>query len=357
MTTLHDPSSVALRFSRRWWLEKAHTLLWVVLVTLLIWVYADMEFTDEMKLKADLVLHTGESRTVTLLGEKQFDLTFTLSGSKTALIQFRHELTGRGAVLSYDVSQDYAAGERLVPAAALLEKVAGLARRGITIKDVQPEAVPVQLDRLVVVPDVPVDLDAPGATFQIQGKTPVVELLVAESRWKAIQDRLKGQPPRLKTVPVDLKTLAAGRTVTAEVQPLLEGEPIASAPRQVTFFATLLSSRATQEVTLPVKLLSPTAWAEAGNPTWQEYVFVPSDVSNWRPRLVIEGEPKDLKPENVQAWIELTDDDKKGTAAWLTRDVVVSFPPGSTLRLVGPAPKVQFRLEKRKPLAAPPTLP
>lgn len=358
MTPVHDPSEPqSIPFSRQWWLAKAHTAFWVVLATLLIWIYADMEFTDEAKLKANLSLGTGGSKTVVLLGETQFDLSFTLSGSKTALVQFRHDLTAKGSVLSYDVSQEYAPGEALVQTAALLEKAAGLARRGIAIKDIQPEAIPVKLDRLIVIPDVPVDLDAQGATFQLKGETPKVELRVAESRWKIIQERLKGQPPRLRTVPVDMEELAPDKPVVAEINPVLEAQPVTPARKTVTFHVEVISSRMTEDIPVTVKLLCPANWSEASNATWQEYVFVPNAVSNWRPRLALEGDPKDLKPENVQAYIELTDDDKKATAAWLTRDVVVSFPPEVRLRPVGPAPKVQFRLEKRKPAAAPPAIP
>lgn len=355
MTPMHHERTEpqAERFSRRWWLGKAHTAFWVILATLLIWVYADMEFTDEVKLQANLSLTTGESQTIALLGETRFDLKCTLSGSKTALLQLRHDLTAEGSVLTYDVSQEYSPGDTLVPAATLLEKAAHLAQRGITIKDVQPEAIPLKLDRLVTIPDVPVDLDAQGATFELTGETPKVNLRVAESRWKSIRERLNGQPPRLRTVPVELKEPEIDKTVEAEVSPILEGETIATNPKSVFFKVTVSSSRMLGEVIVTVKLLCPSGWAEAEDATWEDYVFVPNTASNWRPTLSIEGEVKDIKPENVQAYIELTDDDKKGTAAWLTRDVTVSFPPEVQLRLVGPTPKVQFRLEKRKPAVAP----
>ena len=75
---------------------------------------------------------------------------------------------------------------------------------------------------------------------------------------------------------------------------------------------------------------------------------MPSSASDWRPKLKIQGKPKDLKPENVWAYIKLTDDDKKATDAWLTRELIVSFSPDANLKLQGPTPKMQFRLEKRK---------
>ena len=42
--------SESQRFSRPWWTEGFKTLLWVAVVTVLIWVYADMRFTDHRTL-------------------------------------------------------------------------------------------------------------------------------------------------------------------------------------------------------------------------------------------------------------------------------------------------------------------
>ena len=316
-----------------------------------------MEFTDQVKLKATLALNTGESKTVALLGETQFELTFTLSGSKTALVQFRQDLTAKGSVLNYDVSQEYSPDDDLIPAEKKKKKAAGLTQRGITIKDISPQAIPIHLDRLIPKRDIPVELDAQGATFRLKGETPTVDVWVPESRWNRIRERLKSQSLRLRTKPVDLKELSTEEPIVAEVNAFLEGESVIVSEKTVTFDVEILSSRVTEEMVVTIRLLTPTAWAENENATWQNYVFVPNPASDWRPKLKIEGEPKNLKPENVSAYLELTDDDKKGTDAWLTRDVVVSFPPESQLRLAGPAPKVQFRLEKRKTPVAAPTIP
>jgi hypothetical protein len=42
------------RFSRTWWLSRSRNALFVALVTVLVWVYADVEFTDQMELTATL---------------------------------------------------------------------------------------------------------------------------------------------------------------------------------------------------------------------------------------------------------------------------------------------------------------
>ncbi len=356
MTPLHERTEHRVaRFSRRWWIGCAHSLFWVALATILIWIYADMEFTDEAELNIKLDL---KSKTVALLGDERYDLEVVLSGAKTALETFRDDLTACESVLTYDVSQEYGTGKTLIPAAVLLERAAGLQRRGISVKDIQPEAISLHLDKLISIPDVPIELDAQGAKYKVLQEPPKVTIHVAESRWAKIQELLNGQPVKLKTKPVDLKNRSAEKPILAEIHPFLEGIIVTPAVKTVTFHVEILSQRVTEEIPVTVRLLTPIDWAQADNPTWRDYVFVPNPASDWRPRLKIEGEPKHLAPENVRAYIPLTDDDKKGTDAWLPRDVVVAFPPQTDLRLIGPAPKVQFRLEKRKPTVAPlPALP
>jgi hypothetical protein len=360
MTSAYEPfEEKTPRFSRRWWLESAHTLFWVVLATVLIWIYADMEFTDEAKLKVTLQLNAGESKTVGLLPPTEQELAFTVSGSHTSLERFRSDLAARGAVLTLDVSQEYAPGQAPIPAGELLEKAAQLRRRGLKIENIKPEAIPVHLDTLQIIQDVPVELDAVGAAFKLTHEPPKVEIRIPESRWKRIQKLLHDRSPKLKTLPVDLKEYPEGREVpiTAEINPILEGEKIDVVDKTVGFLVDIISPLVTAEAQVSIQVLAPASWAEADGNTWDGYMFVPNPASDWRPKLKIEGEPKDVKPENVWAYIRLTDDDKKSTDAWLTRDVIVSFSPQVKLRLLGPTPKVQFRLEKRKASAVTPPIP
>ena len=99
------PADVS-RFSRRWWIAGLHTLFWVVLVTVLIWIYADMEFTDTAKIIATIKLDTGESGQLELLSRTELPVEFEISGSRSSLEDFQRELDEAGALLSYDVSRN-----------------------------------------------------------------------------------------------------------------------------------------------------------------------------------------------------------------------------------------------------------
>ena len=72
---LYTPS--APRFSLAWWAEGGRNFFFVALVTLLIWVYADMDVADKGNFQATVVLTTGDSADVELLPPREVEINFT----------------------------------------------------------------------------------------------------------------------------------------------------------------------------------------------------------------------------------------------------------------------------------------
>ncbi len=311
-----------------------------------------MRFTAQEEFNITLVLDTGQSKKFVLLPPSEHQLSVEISGSQTSLEKFRRELNSKESTLFYDVSHEYFPGQGPVPADELLKKAAGLKQLGITIKSIKPKAIDLNLDKLLTIKDIPVDLDATGAKLQTPPAPRKVTIRVAETKWKEIETQLKGQPAKLKTKPVDLSKRLSGEDiqVEADISPFIEGVEVAPVTESVTFTVRIISPLVTKEIPVTVQILTPADWAQSDNTIWGEFEFVPNAASDWRPKLKIQGQPKDLKPENVWAYIKLTDDDKKATTAWLTRELIVSFSPDANLKLQGPTPKMQFRLEKRKEL-------
>ena len=343
------------RFSKKWFLVGLRNLFWIVMVTALIWIYADMEFTDTATITAILKLNTGESQQLELLSIKEYSLKFEISGSKSSLEEFQRELAAKGTVLSYDVSQNYKAGEKLIPSAELLEAATRLREKGVTIKNVQPRAIELDLDTIMRKTGVPVELQATGAKFEVLSAAQTVDIMVPASRWAKIEKKLGGKLPKLITKPVDLSSFQPGTTnkIKAEVLRNIAGISVTPVPDTVTFDVQIIRTSTSKKILVSVQILTPAAWAETKDTTWENYVLTRQAPADWRPELQIEGSPKDLKPENVIAYIKLTDEDKRQTS-WNEREVIVSFPPKMNLKLIGSPPKLEFRLEKRKAaLAAP----
>lgn len=328
-------------------------LLWVLLVTLLLWVYADLEFTGEMGLTVTVRLSMGTSENMFLLSKKDHEIDFKITGSRYRLERFRTAITKRGNTIEYDPTADYEVSPepRLVSSAELITRSANAADlpvEGLTIHGCKPETVPLWLDSIRKKEGVPVRLNYSGAELSSPPRPAEVSVMVPSSRWEAVETLLKNDEFALDTVTVDLGVYNPGtHEVTAEVNPIIEDIKVTVVPRTVTYEVEIENPISTEEIQVQVGLLTPWKWGSLEDSTWRDYVLVRSPDSNWRPVLEISGSEKYLKPENVRAYIVLAEEDKKPVESWLEREVTVSFPPDSGLQLLSPAPKVKFRLEKR----------
>lgn len=337
------------RFSGTWWLRCTHTLFWITMITILVWIYADVKYTDQIELKATLKLTTGESQK-TLHSPCEHLITFTLTGGQAALERFRSSLAQQESVLTLDISQDFTPGEdSTVETRKLLEKAAGLQKLGITIKNIQPPYIAVRLDSIIQIEGIDVELDSHGAELVSRPAPQKADIFVSQSKWDKILAALGESKPVLKTKQVDLKNHPRGvQEITEKILPMIEGIDVSRVdPEKATFKVNIINPTEAKKIRVRVQVLAPPAWGEeAEDSTWKKYGLVRKPASNWEPELQIDGLQKDLVAENIFAFIRLTEDDKKPTGSWLSRDVVVVFPAEKNLKLVGPAPKVMFKLQK-----------
>ena len=104
----------------------------------------------------------------------------------------------------------------------------------------------------------------------------------------------------------------------------------------------------TKQLLVSVGTISPPAWSWDG--TWDKYKLQgEADSLEWRKEITIRGAKKDLdriEAKDIDAYIELTEDDKE-PVSWLSRPLIVSFPPGLAVELVGDPPAVSFKLVER----------
>ncbi len=345
------PGETPPAFSRHWWLGGLRNLIWVALVTILIWVYADMEFIDtETFSSVTLTLETPSNPKLTLLGPREHTVSFEVAGSQTSLEALRQQLEEAGSNITYDVARDYGQGQTIVPLRDLLSQAIDLP--GITIESTDPEAITLDLDPIITVSDVPVELQWTGAKLDPPPEPETVSITVPRSRW----EQANITAPRLKTQVVDLSRYQAGlQNVRGEINPFIGDVRVTPVPPSVSFRAQIVNPLASEDIPTTVQVLCPSTWGEPGDTTWQEYELIRDETgdSDWRPDLKIIGPRQNLLPENVTAYIQLTEDDKKPVGSWLVQDVKVVFKPGTELQLQGPAPTVRYKMQKRS--AAAPT--
>lgn len=344
-----DLSLTAERFSPAWWLGAARNLFWVAVITLLIWVYADLEMSEPREFTATLRLMLGRAQQTVIVGDTDTAVTFSAKGSKRAMAQFERWLADNDETLEIDVS-GYQAGFYSIPSVQILSQSPDIIEHGLEVETAAPTALEFRIDPLES-HKVRVQFDHVGATLaEGTGIDPrEVTVTAAVSDWERI--RQQGGEPEVRTSREDLSMVPPGQEETRRL-PLVAAigdVRVQLSHKTVTVTFRVVQRTETITMAVPVGIHSPVEWTTNG--TWSEYVLQKKDADiPWRPEITISGARKDLERlsgEDVRAFIVLTEDDKEPVESWLQRAVEVRFPPELRLQLVGERPTVQFKLVRR----------
>ena len=111
----------------------------------------------------------------------------------------------------------------------------------------------------------------------------------------------------------------------------------------------------TAEESIPVTIhvLMPRTWTEDG--TWGKLTLIQQPATNWRPSITVRGPERMVEklkqgPDQVRAYLVLTEADKKPIESWLPpRAIEIHLPAlfQDKVEIVGDPPKVTFKLEPR----------
>lgn len=355
-TKLYAPAAVP--FSRSWWSDGMRNMFFVVIITLLIWVYADMDVADDVDYRATIVLTTGNSQEVALVPAEEVPLKFTLRGTRRSLREFQDYLDQKGSMIEYDVSR-FEPGTREALTEDVLNQSDTLDRLGLLMVSAAPSKITFSLEKRVRVL-AKVELDYTGAMLVEPPRITPAEVSVLLARTD--RDRLRqglpaGEPIRLKTKQLDLSNAPTGQLFTRQVglrKPTARFEVIL-ATKSVSVDLKIDQRTDRKVITIMVQTISPSSWSEKGG-TWQEYNFVKKSPLEWRRQITVSGAKKDierLRSEDVEAYVTLTDQDKAPVESWLTRPVKVQFAIGMDLKILGEQPVVNFKLQKRAAAPAP----
>jgi hypothetical protein len=202
---------------------------------------------------------------------------------------------------------------------------------------------------------VPVRFVYQNATLAVEPKA-MVSVTAAESQWAKILQLMPN--PELNTTTKDLKDLPVGKPVSVEfaLTGSIASVTVQPAKDVVSVEVEVLERTQTRKLTVSVRLLCPLAWANDG--TWQRYTLEdPEEFLGWRPEITVTGSKKDLealeaRAGEIDAYVQLTEADKKPVGSWLARTVTIRLPKDLNVQLAGEAPTVEFRL-KQRPEAAP----
>ena len=347
------------RFSPRWWLDGARTFFWVAAITVLVWIYADMEQAGDLSLRVNIHLHTGSQTDVTILGDTEVVVSFDVRGSQGNRRRFQRRLEERPQV-RYDLSSEEALrpGKPLtIPTERILERTLGITQAGLTLVSASPGSLTVHLDKLLG-KDLPVRFVPRGAELEGTAKItpPRIKIRVGQTAWKEIESRIAGDPdrekPELETFPTDLTTAKSGGKV--EIVRNIKGIDVDLDINQVTVQFKIKSFPQEKSLMVPIRVLCPAAWYDKGG-IWSDYKLDRKDPAEWRVEITVRGSPtylEKLRSQKPYAYVVLTEDDTRETGVYPPRAVTIELPRDMDVTLVAPPPPVHLRLVKRK--GAPP---
>jgi len=337
------------RYSLSWWLGGARNFFWVAVITLLIWVYADLEMSEPREFTATVRLTMSKAQQTVIVGQTDTAVTFSTKGSRRALAQFKRWLTDNDEVIEIDVS-NYEPGTYSLPVVQILNQTPEIANSGLEAHAAAPSTLKFLVDRLETL-ELPVELDYVGATLAegVEIDPQTVSVTAPENDWQRI--RQQQEELVVHTVREELSFVRPGQTETRRVALVasIGGVPVQLNPKAVTIAFTVAQRTETLTISVTVQIVSPVDWGTDG--TWRDYVLQKKDGNiPWRPEITVTGGKQDLeqlRPEDVQAFVTLTDGDKEPVESWLQRPVEIRFPAGLSLQLVGERPTVQFKLVRR----------
>ncbi|MCD4699305.1 MAG: hypothetical protein K8R91_01880 [Phycisphaerae bacterium] len=344
------------RFSREWFMQSLRTATWVTVITILVWVYADIHFTKPQNVTAILHLHTNSDSGKVLLSEVGIPVSFIVKGNNYYRDRFITRLAEANSVLEFDVAaaKEYKPGEEYQERLAnLLSKLSEFRDAGLEIVSAVPERINIRLDESVLVSGVPVRFRYTGAELEEETVKPDrIDIRIPASLMKTLDPKKL----TLSTTPVDLSEKPAGKTDTVEVGvlPPPNIDYVTLIPKTVTVTFKVGQRTDSKVFTVAVGVQSPRSWLTDESGSKYELLSKPGET--WTRQITVTGNPIDLEnlsPEKIQAYIVLTNDDLKPVSSWLTGVVKVQFPPDLKVRLGDePIPPVNYRMEKRT--AAPP---
>jgi hypothetical protein len=124
-------------------------------------------------------------------------------------------------------------------------------------------------------------------------------------------------------------------------------------PARVSVTLKVAQQPAKRKISVPVHVQAPKDWFV--DDTWTRYKLDVKDPLEWTKDIIVTGDRihlEKLRPENIRAYIVLTEGDKQHST-WISGIVKVEFPKGLKVQ-AGPVKPVSYRLRKRSATTPPP---
>jgi hypothetical protein len=339
------------------------TFATVVVVTVLLWTWADLEREsyENVTVAVKVVAPPGGDLRVVSPAEP-VSVRVHLVGSRDRLNNFIHYLHDQAAAGQQDV-YEVQAGADWKPEADYSINVPDALRqwdqlRGLNPSDADPQTIPVKVDRWIQI-DAKVEL-ATSDSAAVRDVTIVperVKVRVPSSRRAAL-----GPSPVIRTQEVKLDGYTPGQEIRNRMVPLannINGAPALTADANEVSVSFRMGSRTeAKDFTANVEIL---ASPELTERMAREGLMLErqdgSPLGEWHLTLRVRGSREAIQhaatdPAAIRAFVRITDSDFLQTATFPAKPVTVVLPAG--LELESPiSPTVSFRFVPQHPAGPP----
>jgi len=323
--------------------ESLRTILAVAVLTMAIWVWADLEQTGESEEQVPVKVTVPPDYILRTITPEHVTVKF--KGPRGAIQDLK--ASPDDVVCRFDLSEQELKASPLVLHAR--DGFRAWPARRIVVTDVKGDRdgetdVVVWFDRLIAV-KVRVEPKVAGAVPIVATAQPAeVTARVAESQWKALPEAKRFAVATLDASSIIPQSAPVVREVPLERK--LGGDSGVEAafdPPIVTITARVESRLETKSMgRLPILVSAPPDLFNRYRIIFQPGVEPYVDLKVQGPKADIDR----LGPQDIRVQLILTADDKPDPASWLPgKPVVVGLPP--TVKLVDPLPTVNFNLEKQ----------
>ena len=331
--------------------QAVKTLAIVVVLTLLIWFYADQASSESDSFAVWLTVRPPGSAKWRLadpnMERTQVEIEF--AGPSGAMRELLRDVQDDRFRLTYVVEADPPSGSHVVDLISKLDGLEEVQRRGLRVTDVRPPELTLKVDRFVT-KELPVVAQADSYKIvQPTVQPATVKVILPESQFDKldraeIAANIEAMEVHRTLIREHLRSAAAESSQALELYDV----PLARPPGAILDPQRVLVTAVIERRDRTRSLRSVYVKFEVSSDQWRKYDLEVKDNADLALEITVRG-PSDtiasLTPQDVRAYVEISSNDAIKTEGWLTRTVSFVLPPGVLLDQT--APQIQFRLVEK----------
>jgi len=323
-------------------------------LTLLIWLAADQNVTDSVRMEIPVRLAADDRYAVIVQPARVVNFSMTLTGRRRRLSEFRERLESRKPSpfeSQVDRSQRSSSEPQVMVASEVLRQVRELVGAGLTVSDIDPPNVTVLVDDYEVVQEIAVNpnygtlrVDASCSPPKVSARLPRFAAGSLQ-REKIIRVDAEGAVREAKAARPDDRTFTATLRLPTEINGDI---PIGFTPSEVTLQGGVEALTETKRVgPVQIKFLIP-------DEVQQKFRVVPAAGSNFRPDIDVVGPPSSLarlETRDIRGLVEIKASDVDQAGQEIPRNAVFDLPrdlPGLAISADAPPHQIVFVLVPRE---------